>query len=78
MNDLGFEEAVYHNAYDDKWSDPRVLAQGQDTFVEAALTLLQDNPSLRFVMVGDPEDEALVDRLRNRIAAAGQGDATRS
>lgn len=51
--------------------------KGPDVFVEAALALLRHRPDLRFVVVGDIEDNPLADDLCGRIAAAGQDKAIR-
>ncbi|MGB3313444.1 MAG: glycosyltransferase [Albidovulum sp.] len=49
----------------------RICAQkGIDTFVEAALRLLPDQPQARFVVLGTEEDKALAARLRSRAADA--------
>jgi glycosyltransferase involved in cell wall biosynthesis len=56
----------------------RVCRQkGPDTFVDAAFALLSQDPSLRFVLIGDIEDAALGLDLQTRISDAGQTEAIR-
>ena len=56
----------------------RVCRQkGTDIFVEAAIPLATEEPRARFVMLGDPEDRALFDRLGARIGAAGLAERIR-
>lgn len=56
----------------------RVCRQkGQDTFVEAALQLLSNDPSLRFVMIGEIEDATLAQRLQARVSDAGYAEVIR-